>query len=169
MPRVLTRAAARQAHRGTTTLGPPTTLEPLNRHVGVNDVPIDDRRGAWFGRPVNDAERERLLQAATLLMVNTSPAGRSDVSATTDARRALLRLLTWLDSFPGNTYQERWSASGADSTTGDWCPELTAGLSRRTAARMAINAVILLGAIRPGVDWMFANKQALLAGLDHDP
>lgn len=160
MPRVLTRAAARQAHRGTTTLGQPTTAEPLNGRTVEKDVPVDDRRGAWFGRPVDDAERERLLLAATELMLNTSPAGRSDVSATTDARRALLRLLAWLDSFPGTTYQDRWSASGANTTTGDWCPELAAGLTRRTAARMAINAMILLGAIRPGVDWIFANKQA---------
>lgn len=160
MPRVLTRAAALQAHRGTATLEQPTTVEPGDGHTVSKDVRAGDRRGDWFGRPVDDAERERLLQAATQLMLNTSPLGRSDVSASTDAQRALLRLLAWLDSFSGNTYQDRWSSSRADTTTGDWYPELAAGLTRRTAARRAINAVILLGAIRPSANWMFANKQA---------
>lgn len=114
----------------------------------------------WFGRPVDAEERNRVSDAAAALLYQWIDRARGDTARRTDSRRPVERLLTWLDSLPGESYQDRWLAADPDSHPRAWCPELTAGAARRTAARQAANALIILGVIRPSVTWLFDNKQS---------
>lgn len=68
----------------------------------------------------------------------------------------------WLDAFPGVSYQDRWLAADPDSRPGGWCPEMLEGNARKTAARHAVNALLVLGVIRPTLTWLFENKQSRL-------
>jgi hypothetical protein len=87
-------------------------------------------------------------------------------------RRGAVKLLRWLASFPGDTWQQRWLASGAeDHSGGSWvqCPlqwlrergqsasydqeDLSAGLLM----------LICADVIRPGVAWMLTRTHRYLA------
>lgn len=114
----------------------------------------------WFGKPVDDTERQRVLEAAADISVEWFDSNRGYHYELTNARRAMRRLLDWLDAFPGDTYQDKWLAADTDSRPRQWCPEMSAGPTRRTGARLSVNALIMLGVIRPSYTWLFDNKQS---------
>lgn len=114
----------------------------------------------WFGHPVDAAERERVLDAVVVEAVGWFGGDREYHLRLTDARRAATRLLDWFDSFPGESYQDRWIAADPDNRPRAWCPELSLGSVRRAGARYAMNALIMLGVVRPSITWLFDNKQS---------
>lgn len=71
-------------------------------------------------------------------------------------------LLGWLQRFPGESWQQRWLASGADTAGKAW-PDLLTGRSpaeasgpvRRSYATGAVGRLILADAIRPGYQWLY--------------
>lgn len=153
MPRILSRAQAREvAARWNIDDG---DLSPDS--VG-NEVQRQ-RAHPWFGREVDEAERHRVHDAAVDIVCMSAPAGRPTTSARSDAQRSVGRLLDWFDSIPGGTYQDRWLSADADNRPRTWCPELDAGPVRRQGARSAVNALIILGVLRPSHEWLFGNKQ----------
>lgn len=154
MPRVLSRDEyqERRLHRKT------GQLYPATPPVANPEVPGPGAH-AWFGKPADAAERERVLEAAIELAAEWTH-GRGVRYAIVDAHRGLTRMLDWLDSFPGESYQDRWVAADPDSRPGQWCPELAAGSNRRVKARHSISALIMLGVFRPSYTWMFDNRQS---------
>ena len=66
------------------------------------------------------------------------------------------RLLRWLDSFPGDTWEQRWIASGADAAPHGFRREVFGGSANLGAA--AVNAVILAGLIRPSYGWLLESR-----------
>lgn len=153
MPRVLSRAEARDA----------AARWNVNERESLSDSAEDgeqaQRPHAWFGREVDATERQRVHDAAVAVVRSSSPVGRPSTSAQSDADRAVGRFLAWLDSLPGATYQDRWFAADTDQQPGSCCPELDAGPVRRLGARNAVNALVILGVLRPSYDWLFENKQ----------
>lgn len=113
----------------------------------------------WFGKPVDDAEHQRVLKAAVAMSVEWFDGGSGYRHSFASARRAATRLLDWLDTFPGDSYQDRWLAADPDSRPRQWCPEMGFGSARRMGARLIGNALIMLGVVRPSFTWLFDNKQ----------
>ena len=81
--------------------------------------------------------------------------------------RSLQHMLDWLDSMPGSTWQERWSASGAEGTArwrelaGDWLG--AAGrfcASDRHGHGLGGGLLLLIcgEVIRPGLSWLLADS-----------
>jgi hypothetical protein len=77
-------------------------------------------------------------------------------------RRGLPLLLDWLEEQPGQTWQDRWLASGADDARGQW-GDLPAGwlrerglLSKSRLELMTSSLLVLVGAgiIRPSLGWL---------------
>lgn len=71
-------------------------------------------------------------------------------------------LLGWLQRFPGESWQQRWLASGADTAGKAWPDLLTdpfpsgAGdTTRRNLATGAVGRLILADVIRPGYQWLY--------------
>jgi hypothetical protein len=73
-------------------------------------------------------------------------------------RRGLTRILDWLESQPGQTWQDRWTASGADTggpADEDWRTGLVSWL--KTTGEIAAGdmwAHKTLDVIRPGIRWL---------------
>ncbi len=122
----------------------------------------------WEPRPLPGTwwqtcqEREAL--AGRLLTAFTGPgAGRGRDQT---RRRGLTKLLDWLQSQPGETWQDRWLASGADAAGFDWAglplggepsprhrrDELTSGLVLLVAGQV----------IRPTYRWLMRQRHALM-------
>jgi len=81
-------------------------------------------------------------------------------------RRGLVSVIGWLADHPGQTWQERWQASGADALgNADWwrpsLDRLQSGSMRRGSSvsvtsnlRVSLNLLVCADAIRPGLGWL---------------
>lgn len=97
-----------------------------------------------------------------------------EVGASSKEMRRRLRdaevLLEWLRRFPGESWQQRWFASGADTAGKSW-PDLVTGAldgagtveqmpdhprTIRSLATGTAGRLILLDVIRPGYDWLYS-------------
>ena len=81
------------------------------------EVPAAGGSPAWQPRPCEEGwrqtrqSREDLVER--LLGLFTDPG--ADLTRDKTRRRGLAKLLDWLQRQPGDTWQERWLASGADA------------------------------------------------------
>jgi len=76
----------------------------------------------FFDRPVDAQERDRVCTAAVELLRRWLPESRGRATEWADSLRAVGPLLTFLDQFPGDSYQDRWLTSGCDGKGHDWVP-----------------------------------------------
>lgn len=91
------------------------------------------------------------------------------------SRKELLRrlhgvqvLLAWLRGFPGESWQQRWLASGADTAGKAWT-DLIGGTEpatdpkkARALATGAAGRLILLDVLRPSYDWLYSSPSNTL-------
>ena len=123
----------------------------------------------WEPRPSEpswwQARQDRDALAGRLLGLFTDPgAGRTRDET---RRRGLAKLLDWLECQPGETWQDRWLASGADTAGFDWAD---LPLSGRVPARrhhrdeLCCGLALLVAGqvIRPGYPWLLRQRQALM-------
>ena len=127
------------------------------------------------------------LSAEAVLAQLLSPSFTVDIEHNSEGlqrrRRGLRRVLGWLGDQPGDTWQARWLASGADAmgNAGWWSPVLAWGRPRRAGdgvtvtSNLRVCAQILISAdvIRPSLEWVLTprapqNLVALMARL-RDP
>jgi len=112
--------------------------------------------------PATEQDREALVTTLLAAPFTVEQAARAR------RRRGLNRLLDWLAEHPGDTWQQRWLASGAD-TMGNaqwWQPLLAwarprnphAGVS--TSSNLRVCALLLTGAdaIRPSLGWVLTPR-----------
>ena len=90
--------------------------------MGTAQRPVPEQPPGWEPRPLPgnwwQTCQEREALAGRLLTAFTSAgAGRGRDQT---RRRGLTKLLDWLQSQPGETWQDRWLASGADAAGFDW-------------------------------------------------
>lgn len=81
-------------------------------------------------------------------------------------------LLEWLRRFPGESWQQRWLASGADTAGKAWPDLVAAGTpaavlpndpaKARSLATGSAGRLILLDVIRPGYDWLYSSTSSSL-------
>jgi hypothetical protein len=102
--------------------------------------------------------------AGRLLTAFTDPgAGRGRDQT---RRRGLTKLLDWLQRQPGETWQDRWLASGADAAGFEWA-ELPLGgepSPRHRRDELTSGLVLLVAgqAIRPTYRWLVRQRHALM-------
>ena len=96
------------------------------------------------------------------------PAGSQERERRFMRRCGADRLLAWLETWPGTTWQERWEASASETAGGGWVQapvrfarELKPGLrdgGARSSITSGMSALLCLGVLRPGYVWMFAAR-----------
>jgi integrase len=85
-----------------------------------------------------------------------------------DRRLALIRVLTWLEAQPGDTWQHRWLASGAEDLP-DWRDAFMAWQARRhrpgRRPHLSGGLIVMIAGdvIRPGLDWLVQHTPRGLA------
>jgi integrase len=113
-------------------------------------TPLIQRPASW---PETAADGDEILRRAEALEVTTGKELRRRVAA-------VGLLLAWLETFPGDTWQQRWLASGADRAGESWAdavdaPGLLAGVNGRAQLTGAAGRMVLLGALRPAYNWLY--------------
>lgn len=134
----------------------------------------------WEPRPAEQSwwqtrqSREALVER--LLGLFTDPrAGRTRDKT---RRRGLAKLLDWLERQPGDTWQDRWLASGADTAGFDWADlplkgRVPARRHHRDELCCGLALLVAGQVIRPGYPWLLRQRQALMlaearAAIDSD-
>src|SRR5262249_58552281 len=90
------------------------------------------------------------------------PFASATAKGRTGHRLGLRLLLDWLADQPGNTWQERWMASGADAAHGSWRQVTTAWLQghghhsehRQEVLTRAVMVAISADLFRPSLNWL---------------
>ncbi|WP_380792578.1 tyrosine-type recombinase/integrase [Streptomyces albidoflavus] len=82
-------------------------------------------------------------------------------------RRGLSKLLDWLEGQPGETWQDRWMASGADAAGSEWTDLPLAGrgaIKRHQRDELATGLVLLVAgqAIRPSYPWLLRQRLTVM-------
>ena len=97
------------------------------------------------------ASREELARLGEELV--TEPGWR----ARWRRREAMTIVLDWLETFPGDSWQDRWLVSGSDNHGRSWGP---AGLTQWSRNRITtgLGVLIVLRAVRPAYSWLLASR-----------
>jgi integrase len=118
--------------------------------------PPRDRSLSW--------EATELSRGWVLARLSELPFAFDHVDYQAQARRGLRDVLGWLQSQPGNTWQERWLASGAEKAA-DWrtLPARGSASADRSASSrtrienqcsVGLTLLICADVIRPNLDWL---------------
>ena len=103
-------------------------------------------------------------RAAVLARVLAAPFTLDNPGSQQTRRLGVLAVLAWLQTQPGDSWQQRWRASGAEDQT-DWRDLVTAAAAGRSRARTAAGThlshlspgllvLICADVIRPGLGWL---------------
>jgi integrase len=110
---------------------------------------------------------------ATLQRLTSPPFVPQAKATRAGRRRGLTKLLGWLLSFPGDTWQQRWLASGAEAHPGATWVQLPLGWLRERGQaashdpeELASGLLMLVcgDVLRPGLPWMLTRMHRHLAG-----
>jgi hypothetical protein len=113
-------------------------------------TPLIARADRW---PATDRSREQLLDALADIEPSHDPKARAW------RQLGVTLLLDWLAGFDGDSWQQRWMASGADAAGRSWSGLVQfRGVNkqyRTTQMTGAVARLILLDAIRPSYSWLY--------------
>jgi len=89
--------------------------------------------------------------------------GRHHHACSPKRRQAVVRgaraLLTWLAGYPGDTWELRWLASGADAAPKTWMDHCDLPCyDQWSPTLMAMNALLQLRVLRPSYSWMLDSR-----------
>ncbi len=113
---------------------------------------------------------EQPLEAVLARLLTASRSGATEDGREAQQRRSrgLRRLLGWLADQPGDTWQARWLASGADAMGNanwwppvvEWGPPRRAGRGVTVSSNLRVCAVLLVAAdvVRPSLDWVLTPR-----------
>jgi len=145
------------AEPGVVAGGPVDTasLRVLSRQDLLSRFPARPVVVRW---PATTRDRKQVLQ-----LVGSAPSGSRNLrSSFHQRRRGLCLLLDWLEDQPGQTWQERWLASGADDAGDEWAQgparwlvdNHTCSSSRLELMTSSLLVVVGADVVRPSLRWL---------------
>jgi len=123
--------------------------------------------------PATAADRSDVVELVRSALSALPDGGR----LASDRRRGLPLLLDWLEEHPGQSWQQRWLASGADAAGDDWAQgprewlvrNGTFSSSRLELMTSSLLAVVGADIVRPSLTWLLTGGQEAQAHPEHDP
>jgi site-specific recombinase XerD len=121
---------------------------------------------AWPARSRPETWPQTTMDLADVLALEGRPPLKAADASSFGRRRGARKLLTWLESFPGSTWQQRWLASGAEDLGRGWVDQAVEWLTVHWPHRVGGHRSELLlgnpivtgsGVIRPGYRWLLRN------------
>jgi hypothetical protein len=159
----MTAVVKHMARKKPGTAGTAIPAQPRNSQLRGR-FPARPAQPWWPGTAQGEEETLRRLTAPPFLpAVKATRAGR---------RRGTAKMLRWLASFPGDTWQQRWESSGAEDRPGSSWVQLPLGWLREHGQAASYDAndlssgllMLICGdVIRPGLAWMVTRAHKHLA------
>jgi hypothetical protein len=135
----------------------------------VIEAPAAGGSPVWEPRPCEEGwwqtQQSREDLAGRLLGLFTDPG--AGLTRDKTRRRGLAKLLDWLQRQPGDTWQERWLASGADAAGFGWTELPLKGripVRRHHRDELFAGLVLLVAGrvIRPGYRWLLSQRMTVM-------
>jgi integrase len=135
----------------------------------VIEAPAAGGSPVWEPRPCEEGwwqtRQSREDLAGRLLGLFTDPG--AGLTRDKTRRRGLAKLLDWLQRQPGDTWQERWLASGADAAGSGWTELPLKGrvpVRRHHRDELFAGLVLLVAGqvIRPGYRWLLSQRMTVM-------
>src|SRR5664279_2595902 len=132
----------------------------LGRPTGAQLLATFPPRPIASSWPATEASR-----SAVLARVLAAPFTLANPASQQKRRLGVLAVLSWLQTHPGDGWQQRWQASGAEDQT-DWRDAVPTAFARRSRAAVtaggtqllhlspALLVLICADVIRPSLDWL---------------
>ena len=151
--------AAPQADAGKRTAGGPGLRPPDQRDLFElrRQFPPRANPASW--------EETRASRGGVLARVLAAPFGYESANHQAEVRRGICSVLDWLAEVPGRTWQQRWTASGAEQAA-DWrtlvATPAAAGRSetavrrQQNACSYGLSVLVCADVIRPSVGWLLS-------------
>lgn len=140
--------------------GPAGVVRPMVAYdAGLSPPPFP---AGGPGKAIQDLDVDRCVQAVTGTIAR---AHYQERHARARQFRSVTRVLQWLAGFPGDTWEQRWLASGADSAPRGWVLAASADgdpLNRRMDLTNGAFGLIHARVIRPSYAWLLINKHGQL-------
>lgn len=142
----------------------PRGARPSRKLVGVHDFVTPSLPTPAIARPsVWEASQQSVEEVLASLAAAEKLVAGQRLKSLGHRLRKVESLLGWLQRFEGESWQQRWLVSGADTAGKTW-PELVADLwpagitdaAQRSYATGAVNRLVLVDVIRPGYSWLYA-------------
>ena len=143
------------------------TVAASDRVIAEASTIMAKRHAAYEPRPSEQSwwqtHQDRKMLVERLLGQFTDPgAGRARDKT---RRRGLAKLLDWLQRQLGDTWQDRWLASGADTAGFDWADlplkgRIPARRHHRDELCCRLALLVAGQVIRPGYPWLLRQRQA---------
>lgn len=142
---------------------PGTQPKGLSRHFP--QAGVDELRAKYPPRAVPRSWPESTEDAARLLERLDEPPIRADNQLTRWSRkRGARRILEWLEQFPGESWQERWMASGISEHDPKWLLGAVSGHDPDSAyvrsgdLNAGTLAILALDVVRPDLGWLVQRR-----------
>lgn len=120
-----------------------------------------DVLAAMAGGRLATAGRDELAGVLEILTQEMLPVTMK-INPVTRSKRVVGKLLDWLEQQPGGSWQERWDLWIARGEQ-DYRPHPgSSGKGVRQETAYAINALIMVDAVRPSYDWMLSARRIRL-------
>jgi integrase len=127
--------------------------EPATGSEASPTTPQEYRAGPFDGMTA-----EAILDALPQLSTWPSPSTKRSRARATQWRRGASRILDWLATYPGDGWQQRWLAAGADTST-EWISTVTDGFgriepTRRDVTTEGLSALLLKRVLTPSYEFL---------------
>lgn len=155
----------------TTRLGSPVrrvlTDPPVEAATIITEHPVDDLLRRYPPRRPVDSWPQMYFSREQVLELLLQSRYRSAVYETEYVRRRGLRwVLSWLETFPGESWQSRWLVSGADAAGWEWIklverwlkPDAAVSANDHFALLSGVNALIYSEVVRPTYRWILGQR-----------
>ncbi|WP_435593860.1 tyrosine-type recombinase/integrase [Nocardia sp. bgisy118] len=116
----------------------------------------------FYEHPITPAHHRVLFDHALGILTVRLPESLARLNPVTRYTSVLEAWFDWLDQFPGDTYQARWVASGADTDGRGWLDSITANHHQRNRFSRAHEAIVCCGAIRPSYAFLLTVRSKRL-------
>ena len=146
----------------------PQQAAALTRAAPVPGVTGSQLRSRFAPRPVSLSwPATEAGRSEVLAKILTPPFALDHAGSQQKRRLGVLAVLNWLQALPGDTWQDRWLASGAESQP-DWqhlvaaAPGPAAETGRKSQLQLSPGLLVLICAdvIRPSLGWLLTSPQA---------
>ena len=117
----------------------------------------------YMTSPPPDWPETRLSRSAVAARASELPTGAQHIDKRTGRGFSTNLVLQWLQTWPGDTWQQRWDASGVESNGDHWREAPTVFVSHQIDATefvarrhvvTGVGCLLCLRVLRPGYDWM---------------
>lgn len=143
------------------------TAPPAEAATIITEHPVDDLLRRYPPRRPVESWPQAHFSREQVLELLLQSRYRSPVYETEYVRRRGLKwVLSWLDTFPGESWQSRWLVSGADAAGWEWImlaeqwlkPDAAVSANDHFALLSGVNALIYSEVVRPTYRWLLGQR-----------